>query len=134
MSDWRTEINTTHSYKGISIFQSESEQSLVKLTDEEFFSIMNFTKSYDFYQNIFMVFIASLQKEGGFDLIKKFSLDLKNASDKEKVYDDYAIKYFVPTVKTFMKYGKDYERYGNVHGTHDNDRALQTLKEIEVCA
>ena len=102
MSNWRTEINTNSKYQNISINIKEARESLVKLTDEQFFSIIDFVKSSSLYSQGFEFFIGNLQSSGGLELIQKYALDLKQATDKSKVYDDYYIKYIMPTVRGFI--------------------------------
>lgn len=102
MSNWRTEINTNHKYQDIQL-NKETIENLVKLTDDEFFSIMDVTKSSSIYKENFGIFISTLQKNGGLELIQKFALDIKQAPDKIKVYDDYNIKYIIPLARELIK-------------------------------
>jgi len=105
MSNWRTDINTNHKYQDIQLLNlhKETKENLVKLTDDEFFSIMDVTKSSSIYKENFGIFISTLQKNGGLELIQKFALDIKQAPDKIKVYDDYNIKYIIPLARELIK-------------------------------
>jgi len=105
MSNWRTDINTNHKYQDIQLLNLHKEtiENLVKLTDDEFFSIMDVTKSSSIYKENFGIFISTLQKNGGLELIQKFALDIKQAPDKIKVYDDYNIKYIIPLARELIK-------------------------------